>query len=118
MASASRISVVSVISSVSAAGIEAAALERVADVVDQAVVVELAAETLTEMPSRGRRAAIAPPAGRPARAPSARSATISPLSSAIGMNASGAMTPRLGWRQRSSASTPIGRSERRSKVGW
>ena len=45
-------------------------------------------------------------AGRRA-APSARSAAIRPLRSAIGMKTSGAMTPRLAWRQRSSASTPV-----------
>jgi len=32
--------------------------------------------------------------------------TISPLSSAIGMNSLGGTDPRNGWRQRSSASNP------------
>ena len=34
------------------------------------------------------------------------------------MNSIGAMTPRVGWRQRISASTPITLSDCRSKVGW
>ena len=41
-----------------------------------------------------------------------------PLRSAIGMNASGGMTPRRGWSQRSSASVPVIAPVRRSTWGW
>ena len=44
--------------------------------------------------------------------------TISPFSSAIGMNTSGRTTPAVGWFQRSSASTPTIRSLSRSSIGW
>ncbi len=45
-------------------------------------------------------------AWRPRAAPSDPIGTIRPVSSAIGMNSSGEISPRSGWRQRSSASKP------------
>ena len=45
--------------------------------------------------------------------------TIIPVSSSSGMIRSGRTTPRVGWRQRKSASTPTQRRGRvRSKTGW
>ena len=43
--------------------------------------------------------------------------TIMPLSSAIGMNSSGGMTPYSGWRQRTRASKPARPPLRRSTFG-
>ena len=44
--------------------------------------------------------------------------TIRPLDSRAGMNSSGWTTPRVGWRQRRSASTPVKAPVERSMVGW
>ena len=44
--------------------------------------------------------------------------TISPVSSAIGMNCAGDTSPSTGWRQRISASTPTMLCERRLIFGW
>ena len=44
--------------------------------------------------------------------------TIRPFSSMIGMNDSGGITPAVGWRHRSSASTPTTFSLWRSNIGW
>ena len=43
---------------------------------------------------------------------------ISPVSSASGMNSSGGTTPRTGWFQRISASTPVVLMSLRANVGW
>ena len=45
-------------------------------------------------------------------------ASISPDSSAIGMNCAGDTMPSTGWRQRISASTPVMLCVRRSIFGW
>ena len=44
--------------------------------------------------------------------------TICFVSSSSGMNVSGCTTPRTGWFQRTSASTPSTRPYSRSKIGW
>ena len=46
------------------------------------------------------------------------SGTISPISSASGMNSAGDTRPRSGWRQRSSASKPTMAWRSRSICGW
>ena len=48
-----------------------------------------------------------------------RSSSITmPVLSHSGMKASGSMSPRSGWRQRTSASAPTMRPLRRSTLGW
>ena len=44
--------------------------------------------------------------------------SMSPVSSAIGMNAAGGTRPRVGWFQRTSASMPVGRPVMVSTRGW
>ncbi|MGA9077113.1 MAG: hypothetical protein WB383_02105 [Acidimicrobiales bacterium] len=44
--------------------------------------------------------------------------TMSPVSSAIGMNSSGGTIPRAGSIHRMSASTPVYRPSCRSTIGW
>jgi hypothetical protein len=95
-----RISVVSVISSVSVAGSRPLSSKRASHLLD-----ELRrrsswrAETLTDMP----RDIPSVPGGACRQASSSTQrpiGTISPLSSAIGMNSIGWDPPRAGWRQR------------------
>ena len=52
------------------------------------------------------------------RSTQAPSGTISPLSSATGMNAPGSTMPCRGWRQRTSASMAAIRRPSRSTIGW
>ena len=88
----------------------------VGDLVDQVGLRELARRQVDADHQRGappgtgvRQRA---PAGRPSRAPSGRSATIRPVSSASGMNDSGGTSPRVGCCQRTSASKPTIRLRR------
>ncbi len=46
------------------------------------------------------------------------SGTIRPVRSAAGMNSAGETTPRVGWCQRTSASTPITRWSSSCMIGW
>ena len=43
---------------------------------------------------------------------------IKPDSSAMGMNSSGDISPRIGWNQRSSASNPVISQFSLSRTGW
>ena len=52
------------------------------------------------------------PAGSASNSTARPSSRIAPLSSASGMNSSGATIPRVGWRHRASASAPYGRAGR------
>jgi hypothetical protein len=44
--------------------------------------------------------------------------TMSPVSSASGMNSTGGMSPRVAWSQRTRASNPVVRRSVRRTVGW
>ena len=66
---------------------------------------------LLELPAR--RVAAPPP-----RAPTSPIGTTRPVSSASGMNSAGAISPRSGCCQRSSASAPTQRASERLTIGW
>ena len=76
------------------------------------------AETLT---ATGTSQPVAPTTRRPGPAPCRRRASvsrcISPDCSASGMNSSGRTRPRVGWRQRTSASTPATRRRSSGDLG-
>ena len=108
----SRISTVSVISSSSRSGATPAAASAASISATKPGWWNCSAETLTDSASRRGQRAAAASAVRSAQAPSGR---ISPVASASGMKAAGASSPRLGCRQRSSASTPLTRPSARSR---
>ena len=115
--SASSISTLSVISSASSAGTRRAQRER--DVGDDLGSCEWRAERFTHRRSGASAGTGAAGGDLPAArgAPSAPIGTIRPVSSATGMNSAGRTSPRVGWRQRTSASTADGAGGG-ATIGW
>ena len=113
-----RIRVVSVISIVSAAGCKPAGGQGGRDVDEDLVAVELASG---DVDRDADRVPFGAPGGclRAGVSSTQRpTSTIRPVSSSSGMKSSGWTVPRVGWRQRISASTPFGLMSLRSNVGW
>ena len=93
-------------------GREAGLGERGVDLGDEAGLVELQRRDVDREVERARGQALArASAVRSAQRPIGR---IRPVASASGMKAAGGSSPRSGWRQRSSASTPLTRPVARS----
>ena len=85
-------------------------VEHRLDLADQLEVAELPARDVDAHDARrlgDRSAAATPPSAGTIRARTSRPiCRIMPVSSAIGMNSAGPTSPRVGWRQRTSASNP------------
>jgi hypothetical protein len=117
VASGFSISVVSVTSSVSAPGSRPLTASAVRTSSISSSRSSWRAETLTAIPIECPRLCQSAACRQASSSTQRPIGTIVPVRSAVGMNWSGATTPRTGWRHRINASTPFTLSLWRSKVG-